>query len=93
MKSFCLFSIEFTIFAEITETTAGFPRLHYEGHTFGRRKLKSDVNSKYYDKEHMRWICTRSDKNKRRCTATIMTKVIDGYVMMREKNLNHICTK
>lgn len=81
------------MFANITETSKGYPRLQYEDYTYGRRKLKKNEDPKYLDAAEMHWTCTRSDNNKKRCTARIITKVIDGYVMMKERNPTHICTK
>ena len=92
MKFVLYFSAEFTVFANITKMTNGFPRLHYENYTYGRRKAKYEQNPKNFETDIVDWVCTRSDKNKRRCIARISTKVIDGYVMMRVRNPNHICT-
>lgn len=92
IKTHLYFTEKFTIFANITETSNGFPRLEYDGHTFGRRKLKSDEQLKYFDASTLRWACTKSKRNKR-CTATVITRLIDGYVMMRVHNPHHICSK
>lgn len=37
----------------------------------------------------MLWKCTRTNENKKRCAATVTTKLIDGHVMMRVQNQNH----
>ncbi|XP_031625161.1 modifier of mdg4-like isoform X33 [Contarinia nasturtii] len=86
---------EFITFADIQETRTGFPRLQYNGHSFGRRiSKKGEIECvDFYGQDNMKWTCTRSDQNKKRCTASVATKRVDGYVMMRVINPNHICTK
>lgn len=76
------------IFANITDGQNGYPRLQHGGYTFGRRKVKNHG----FEEGCMKWTCTRSAKNKKRCTASVETKIIDGYVMMRVINANHICS-
>lgn len=91
LNNFSCFAGDFTVFADISKTGNGFPRLQYEGYTFGRRKCRSNENTRDFGADNIQWICTRSDRNKKRCTAKMLTKVIDGYVMMRVKNPHHIC--
>lgn len=82
---------EFTIFADITETDKGYPRLQFDGYTFGRRTRQGKaLIEKCYD--DCLWVCTRNF-NRKRCCARVETKTIDGYVMMRVKKPQHICAK
>lgn len=88
IKFIDIFAEKFTIYAAITQTPTGFPRIMHEGFSFGR-KTNSDQD---LDKKVL-WICTGSDINRLRCTAKIYTKVIDGYVMMYVKKREHTCVK
>lgn len=83
-----LFTGKFTMFANITETSKGFPRISYNGHTYGRRKMKHNGN-KYFEETTL-WVCTKTVK-KRRCTARLETKKINGFIMMHERKQHHIC--
>lgn len=87
----CCFSFagKFTMFANITETSKGFPRILHDGHTYGRRK-KQNSNGKKYFEDSAFWVCTKN-VNKRRCTAKLETKIIDGFIMMHERKAHHIC--
>lgn len=69
------------------QTTTGYPRILYDGYSFGRRKVKNEPHG------HQYWICTGTSENKKRCGAALTTKVIDGLVMMRVKKKTsiHIC--
>lgn len=83
----------FPIFADITESKRGMPRIEYQGHTYGR-KLNHGSKEYYEETVHpQRWVCTKNDGNKKRCTASMRSKVINGYVMMQVYNPNHICKK
>lgn len=79
--------LEFTTFANITESARGFPRLISDGYHFGLPKMN------HINKETIVWQCTGSDANRKRCTASVVTKTIDGYAMMCDRKREHICTK
>lgn len=70
------------------ESMRGFPRVIYEGYYFGL------PNASHINREIITWQCTGSELGTRkRCAATVQTKTIDGYSMMRGRNLKHICVK
>lgn len=75
------------MFANISETSKGFPRISHNGHTYGRRKMKT--TNKYFEDTAL-WVCTKT-VNKRRCPAKLATKKINGFVMMHERCSQHIC--
>ena len=77
------------MFANITETSRGFPRILYDGCTYGRKKSKKEDSNKYFEDTTL-WVCTKN-VGKRRCTAMLETKKIDGFIMMQERKNNHIC--
>lgn len=79
------FSGQFTIFADISETKNGYPRIVHEGHSFGRKRSKSN-----YFEVDTTWVCTGT-RNKKRCLARLITKVINGFIMMRVRDSNHTC--
>lgn len=68
----------YEVFANITRSNRGFPMVAYNGHRYGRKSGNI-------------WVCTRSDKYKKRCTATVCTRIVDGYTMLRIRNPIHIC--
>lgn len=87
-KPFVYIFSGYCIFVEVTQSARGFPRVHHDGYSFGL------VNSLHLNRETVVWNCTGSEPGtRRRCTATVVTKVIDGYYMMNERNTNHICAK
>lgn len=79
------FSDEFYVFADIRTTQKGFPRLQFNGYTYGRRFAKQDTPT-------MSWICTRLGANsKKRCLARLETNNVNGHAMVRVQNSNHTC--
>lgn len=84
-----LFTGKFTMFANITETAKGFPRITHDGHTYGRKKAKNSDGNKYFE-DTTYWMCTKN-VGKRRCPAMLETKKINGFIMMHERKTNHIC--
>lgn len=85
VNAFLQISEGFYTFADIRTTHNGFPRLHFNGYTYGRRYAKSNT-------PNMHWKCTRIGVDSRkRCLASLVTKVINGYSMVRVKNPNHTC--
>lgn len=76
------------MFAHITSSERGFPRIIHENYSYGRRSTAIAKN------ETIVWVCTGCQSGSRkRCLAAVQTKVIDGLVMMCFRNQNHICTK
>lgn len=90
-----VFPEDFTIFAEVTQSANGFPKILYDNYAYGRKTTNYIWRkANKCDQAVSYWACTGSDlKTKKRCLASIMTRVIDGYTMMRFKNPNHLCTK
>lgn len=79
---------EYTIFANITKSARGFPRLIYDDHTYGLQY------GSYIEKEKNTWTCTGSELlSRKRCLASVKTKIFDGFAMLRVHNTNHICKK
>lgn len=70
-------------------TTGGYPRIYYEGYSYGHKKRGSESRN---HKNVMRWVCTADDGNKKRCGAALVSKIINGYMMMRVAIPTHICT-
>lgn len=79
-------SDNFSIFANVEETKTGYPRILHDGYSYGRRKLKNEQHNSL-----MHWICT-GNKMKKRCCASLVSKMIDGYLMLKVKKSEHICT-
>lgn len=80
------FAGEFYTFADIRTSRSGFPRLHFNGYTYGRRYPKSNT-------PNMHWKCTRIGVGTRkRCLASVVTKFMNGHSMLtRINNPNHSC--
>lgn len=77
------------MFANITETSKGFPRIMHNGHTYGRKKIKNQNGDKYFE-DMAFWVCTKN-VGKKRCTASLETKKINGLIMMHQRKAQHIC--
>lgn len=73
------------IFANITKSSRGYPRIIQGPHTYGLPNVKTK------DKERNLWLCTGSDARKKRCSASIETRIIDGYTMSKIRKSQHIC--
>lgn len=72
---------------QISYSNRGFPRLHFNGHTFGRRYAKESSSA-----HNMLWKCTRLDTvSRKRCLAMVTTKIVNGYPMVYVKNPDHTC--
>lgn len=70
------------------ESMRGFPRVIHDGYYFGLPRAS------HITKEIITWQCTGSEfGTRKRCSATVQTRTIDGYAMMRIRNTNHICVK
>lgn len=67
--------------AEVTRSKRGYPRIYYDGHHYGFKNVNSSTTV---------WLCTGS-LNKRRCTASIQSKNINGIEMMKIQNRRHFC--
>lgn len=65
-------------------TSRGFRHLLFDGNTFGEFKVKTDTIS---------WRCTANipDQNKKckRCNASLTTRMINGYEMIRSIAVRH----
>lgn len=85
---FPLFSFsEFTIYANVTASSRGFPRIIHDGYAFGLLNA-----SKISQQKITLWKCTGSEPGTRkRCGASIRTKLINGLTMMSERNYTHNC--
>lgn len=78
---------DFTEFAIVTKNRRGFPCLHYEVYKFGIRRDNSNSTNHY-------WRCNKPSRtNNSRCNATVQTKIVNGYEMVRKHNWNHSCKK
>lgn len=79
----------FTIYAHVTASARGFPRVIYDGYAFGMKaKTCNDPQ------QVTRWVCTGSESiTRKRCCASIQTKQINGFTMMSERSCKHNCTK
>lgn len=75
----------FTLFAYITKSSRGYPRIIHDGFTYGLPNVKNK------DKERNIWFCTASDAKRKRCSASIETRIIDGYTMLKIHKRQHIC--
>lgn len=81
----------YNIFAELFTSKTGFPRLLHNGKTYG-------VKNKSMNEAEIQWRCTKSGTNpndnmsKTQCKATVKTRLINGYTMMRVQNPFHICS-
>lgn len=71
----------FDIVAEVITSKRGYPRIFYNGHDYGFKTIRGEVTI---------WLCTASF-NKRRCTGSVETKVINNTLMMKVKNRKHFC--
>lgn len=67
--------------ANILMSNRGYPRIYHGDHSYGLQIVRQDRTV---------WLCTGSIK-KRRCTASVETKEINGVLMMKEKNQKHFC--
>lgn len=76
-----IFISGFNIVAEVTKSKRGYPRIYYDGHHYGFKTVNSSTTV---------WLCTGS-LNKRRCTASIQSKNINGIEMMKIQNRRHFC--
>ena len=79
---------DYTEFAIVTKNGRGFPCLHYEVYKFGIRR--HNTNNTIY------WRCNAKDytnpfRTNTRCNATVQTKTINGYEMVRKHKWNHSC--
>lgn len=82
------FFTEFTALANITYTARGFPRIVHDGYSYGMRKEAQN------NRNQARWVCTGTEVGSRkRCVATIQSKVIGGRTMVCVRKQNHICVK
>lgn len=80
---------DYQTFACITKSDRGYPKLLYNGFTYGiKNKLAATTV----------WQCTRNaktieggEKNKR-CSSKINTKIIKGYEMLSVRNPFHNCS-
>lgn len=80
-------SEKFEIYANVRTTRSGFPRIYFNGHSYGHKKSRSTSLT-----SRMHWKCTRlCYSTRKRCLASIITKVINGYTMMRINNPIHTC--
>lgn len=73
----------FNIEANIVATRHGFPRIEYNGYSFGFKRGKDGG-------QITTWMCTKNLK-KRRCTATVDTKYINGIMMLKVLNPKYLC--
>lgn len=79
---------DYPYFAKIKHSVRGYPRVIYDGYSYGLSKA-SDIN-----REKITWTCTGSEfGTRKRCFATVATKNIDGYAMLGVRNQKHICFK
>lgn len=87
--SFVLQFPEYTIYADVTKSIRGYPRIIHDGYAFGLWNASTISEHKI-----ARWVCTGSQPiSRKRCCAAISTKMIDGYVMMCNRKQKHICSK
>lgn len=81
-----LFSTGFSHFAYIKSDERGFRHIIFEGYKFGYRS-ENATGSTY-------WRCTSQiKKTKIRCNASVSTKVLNGYEMLKKENHIHTCEK
>lgn len=75
---------DLTEFAIISQTTRGNRCLEYDGFRFGQIQNAST-------NEACRWRCTSNIENtkNRRCNATLTTRIVDGYEMIKLKECVH----
>lgn len=87
---FIIFIPEFPIETQIFQTQRGHPRIHHNGYTYGAKNLAT-----IHHYEQTTWVCTRTGTRPNgttgRCLAKIETKMINGLLMMRFKDPNHVC--
>lgn len=74
------------MFADIRVPNNGFPKVLFEGYTYGRKK-------RYGNQDCLYWSCTGSSLNNKRCLSTIETKTVGGYEMLRVKQPRHTCIR
>lgn len=79
------FNVGFEIFAHVTASSRGHPRIFNDGYSYGPSSIKR------INKKRLRWLCTASDANRKRCRASIETITVDGQMMLRHLSTGHIC--
>lgn len=85
-KCINFFPTGFDTFAEIINLPTGTSRLIYGGIGYGK---------KCENKNGITWQCTKTRENTRnhRCLATVHTRIINGYEMVRVCNPKHSCVE
>lgn len=90
--SHLIFLSVYPILVKATQTDRGHPRIHHDGYTYGLKNMAF-----IHTQEHNTWNCTRTgvrpNGTSGRCLAKIETKIINGSLMMRSKDPNHMCNK
>lgn len=75
---------DYSTFAIIKISTRGHRHLLYDGFRFGQTRTSSD--------DECVWRCTSTvNKQRKRCNATLYTKIIDGYEMINSTKMNKKC--
>lgn len=80
--------VGFSHFANISIAASGARRVVHDGFTFG-------VFKNYAKSGILAWRCIKDNKDKqtgvrKRCTAIVRTKTIDGYEMLKPSKTPHI---
>lgn len=71
----------FNFVTDVMKSKRGYPRIYFDGHQYGLKNVNSNTTV---------WLCTGS-MNKKRCTASIHSRQINGIEMMKIQNGKHLC--